>query len=45
MSQDTPEPSEPPTEDPRPLGLRGTDSLLLVNTGDGKGKKIGRAHV
>jgi cob(I)alamin adenosyltransferase len=31
-------PDEPPTDDPRPLGLRGTDSLLLVNTGDGKGK-------
>ncbi len=29
---------EPPTDDPRPLGLHGTDSLLLVNTGDGKGK-------
>lgn len=28
----------PPTEDPRPAGLHGTDSLLLVNTGDGKGK-------
>jgi cob(I)alamin adenosyltransferase len=31
-------PDDPPTDDPRPLGLRGTDSLLLVNTGDGKGK-------
>jgi cob(I)alamin adenosyltransferase len=31
-------PLDPPTEDPRPLGLHGTDSLLLVNTGDGKGK-------
>ena len=29
---------EPPTEDPRPIGLRHADSLLLVNTGDGKGK-------
>lgn len=29
---------QPPVEDPRPLGLRGTESLLLVNTGDGKGK-------
>jgi len=41
MTQATPDPSdpsEPPTEDPRPLGLHGTDSLLLVNTGDGKGK-------
>jgi cob(I)alamin adenosyltransferase len=31
-------PDDPPTDDPRPLGLRGADSLLLVNTGDGKGK-------
>ncbi len=31
-------PEDPPTDDPRPLGLRGIDSLLLVNTGDGKGK-------
>ncbi len=29
---------EPPTDDPRPDGLRRADSLLLVNTGDGKGK-------
>jgi cob(I)alamin adenosyltransferase len=28
----------PPTEDPRPDGLARADSLLLVNTGDGKGK-------
>lgn len=28
----------PPTDDPRPDGLHSTDSLLLVNTGDGKGK-------
>ena len=28
-------PDDPPTDDPRPLGLRGADSLLLVNTGDG----------
>ena len=27
-----------PTEDPRPSDLRGADSLVLVNTGDGKGK-------
>ena len=27
-----------PTEDPRPGGLRSVQSLLLVNTGDGKGK-------
>ncbi len=33
-----PAPEQPPTDDPRPLGLHGTDSLLLVNTGDGKGK-------
>ena len=28
----------PPTEDPRPEGLERAVSLLLVNTGDGKGK-------
>jgi cob(I)alamin adenosyltransferase len=28
----------PPTEDPRPEGLARAGSLLLVNTGDGKGK-------
>mgnify|MGYP005814487317 CR=1 FL=1 len=28
----------PPVEDPRPDGLRSAPSLLLVNTGDGKGK-------
>jgi cob(I)alamin adenosyltransferase len=28
----------PPTEDPRPDGLRSADSLVVVNTGDGKGK-------
>lgn len=27
-----------PTEDPRPDGLRSAPSLVLVNTGDGKGK-------
>ena len=27
-----------PTEDPRPDGLRGADSLVVVNTGNGKGK-------
>ncbi len=32
------DPSEVPVDDPRPLGLRGTDTLLVVNTGDGKGK-------
>jgi cob(I)alamin adenosyltransferase len=35
---DAPSPDVPPTDDPRPLGLHGTDSLLLVNTGNGKGK-------
>ena len=30
--------AEAPTEDPRPAGLRSVQSLLLVNTGDGKGK-------
>ena len=34
----TPADSTPPVDDPRPLGLHGTESLLLVNTGDGKGK-------
>lgn len=31
-------PEEPPTEDPRPDGLRVAKSLVLVHTGDGKGK-------
>jgi cob(I)alamin adenosyltransferase len=30
--------STAPTEDPRPDGLRGADSLVIVNTGNGKGK-------
>ncbi len=30
--------SHPPTQDPRPDQLRRADSLLLVHTGDGKGK-------
>jgi cob(I)alamin adenosyltransferase len=30
--------SEPVTDDPRPEGLRPAKSLVLVNTGDGKGK-------
>jgi len=34
----TESPIDPPIDDPRPLGLRGAQSLLLVNTGDGKGK-------
>lgn len=29
---------DPPVEDPRPDGLRHVDSLVLVNTGNGKGK-------
>lgn len=29
---------EPPTEDPRPEGMRAARSLVVVNTGDGKGK-------
>jgi cob(I)alamin adenosyltransferase len=29
---------DPPEEDPRPEGLRRAPSLLVVNTGDGKGK-------
>lgn len=33
-----PDPDEPPVDDPRPDGLRGADSLIVVNTGDGKGK-------
>lgn len=28
----------PPTDDPRPAQLRRADSLVVVNTGDGKGK-------
>ena len=39
MSEQPNEPAHtPPTDDPRPAGLHGTESLLLVNTGDGKGK-------
>jgi cob(I)alamin adenosyltransferase len=34
----TPTPSEVPVEDPRPDQLRHAPSLVLVNTGDGKGK-------
>jgi cob(I)alamin adenosyltransferase len=33
-----PTPDVPPTEDPRPTDLERAESLLLVNTGDGKGK-------
>lgn len=41
---DTPTPTEnrfvedPPIDDPRPDGLRNAKSLLIVNTGNGKGK-------
>ena len=31
-------PAEPPVDDPRPDGLRTAPSLVIVNTGDGKGK-------
>jgi cob(I)alamin adenosyltransferase len=30
--------TEPPTEDPRPDGLRRAASVVILNTGDGKGK-------
>ena len=36
-ASDTPT-DAPPVEDPRPADLRRADSLVLVNTGDGKGK-------
>ena len=32
------DPLEPPTEDPRPEGMRTAPSVVIVNTGDGKGK-------
>ena len=35
MSDDT---GQPLTDDPRPTGGRQADSLVLVNTGNGKGK-------
>ena len=35
---DTHAPDDPPIDDPRPDGLRGATSLLVVNTGNGKGK-------
>jgi cob(I)alamin adenosyltransferase len=35
---DEPPSGEPPVEDPRPDRLRPASSLVLVNTGDGKGK-------
>jgi cob(I)alamin adenosyltransferase len=36
MSDD--QPADPLTEDPRPDGLRSASSLVVVNTGNGKGK-------
>jgi cob(I)alamin adenosyltransferase len=39
MSSDDPSSDDrAPTEDPRPDGLRSADSLVVVNTGNGKGK-------
>ena len=42
MTTDEPAQSPPdetaPTDDPRPDGLRGARSLVVINTGDGKGK-------
>jgi cob(I)alamin adenosyltransferase len=38
MPNDDHDDDQPPTEDPRPDGLRTAKSLVLVNTGDGKGK-------
>jgi cob(I)alamin adenosyltransferase len=42
MTTDEPAQSPPdemaPTDDPRPDGLRGAPSLVVINTGDGKGK-------
>ena len=35
---DEPPHDEPPLDDPRPGGLRTVPSLVVVNTGDGKGK-------
>lgn len=34
----TPDSTEPPIDDPRPDALRTVPSLVVVNTGDGKGK-------
>ena len=34
----TDDPTEVPTEDPRPKDLRRAPSVVLVNTGNGKGK-------
>ncbi len=38
MSMTSDDHNEPRTEDPRPTELRSAPSLVLVNTGDGKGK-------
>jgi cob(I)alamin adenosyltransferase len=38
MTEMSDETSDVPTDDPRPEGLRVAPSLVLVNTGDGKGK-------
>jgi cob(I)alamin adenosyltransferase len=38
LPADGPTPDIPPTDDPRPAGLHAVKSLLVVNTGDGKGK-------
>lgn len=35
----------PPTEDPRPSGLRGARSLVVLNTGHGKGKSTAAVGV
>jgi cob(I)alamin adenosyltransferase len=38
MSEHADHDAEPPTDDPRPDGLRGAPSVVVINTGDGKGK-------
>jgi len=38
MTEHAPTGDTVPTEDPRPDGLRSADSLVVVNTGNGKGK-------
>ncbi|MEX2625625.1 MAG: cob(I)yrinic acid a,c-diamide adenosyltransferase [Ilumatobacteraceae bacterium] len=37
-ASDEPAPDDPPVDDPRPDGLRSAPSVVIVNTGDGKGK-------
>ena len=44
-SPDVPPTDVPPTEDPRPATLRTVPSLVLVHTGDGKGKSSAAAGV